>query len=208
MPSKFIVRNFIPDSVYHIYNKSIESKNLFIDDKDYNFFKIYLFIYTRPIDEISDKLPDVPKRLYSKNLSNEIELAGYSLMPNHFHLILKENKKGGISKLMKQMSNAYTLYYNQKYKKTGPLFNGRFKAVSIPNDLFPSLLRVIHTEPTNFSSFNDYCGQEDMLHCSELIKKQVMSKFANPTKFVEYHQNQIGVTISLDKLKNVLIEIR
>ena len=106
------------------------------------------------------------------------------------------------------MSNVYTLYFNQKYQRSGPLFAGRFKATQIPNDILTSLLRSIHTEPTNFSSYNDYCCQEVLLPCSKNIKDQVLSKFPNPSKFVEYHQSQMGIAVTHEKVKPFLIENR
>lgn len=208
MPSKFIVRNFSENTLYHIFNSGLDNKNIFIDEKDYNFFKVYLFIYTRPIEEIMEKFPDFPKRLHNKNLSKEVELVGYSFMPNHFHIILKPITKEGVSKLMKQIANAYTLYFNQKHQKSGRLFVGRYKATHVPDDLITPLLRSIHKEPTNFSSFNDYCGQESMLPCSVDIKSKILSKFSHPTKFVEYHQAVMGIATMHEKIKPYLIEDR
>ncbi|MBU1031574.1 hypothetical protein KKE03_01465, partial [Patescibacteria group bacterium] len=88
MPSRYVVRNFIENSYYHVFNRGVEKRDIFLDDKDYRFFQTYLFIYLRPLKEILEKYPDVPLRLHNKNLSEEVELLGYSLMPNHFHLLL------------------------------------------------------------------------------------------------------------------------
>lgn len=108
-----------------------------MDEKDYRFFETYLSIYLYPLPEVLKRYPDVPSRLHSKNLSNDVELLAYCLMPNHFHLILKQKTIHGISKLMKQMINAYTLFFNQKNNRTGSLMQGRFKAVQITDAHLP-----------------------------------------------------------------------
>ena len=131
MPSKYVVRNFTEDSTYHVFNRGVEGRDVFLDEKDYRFFETYLFIYLSPLKKVLEKFPDVPVRLHSKNLSDEVELLGYSLMPTHFHLILKQKNKNGISKLMKQIINAYTLFFNQKNKREGSLMQGRFKAMPV-----------------------------------------------------------------------------
>ena len=118
MPSKYVVRNFTEDSYYHVFNRGVEKRDIFLDDEDYTTLQSYLFKYLQPIEKVAEKYPDTPTRLYGKNLSEEVELVAYCLMPNHFHLLLKQNTKDGISKLLKQLTNAYTLYFNQKNSKT------------------------------------------------------------------------------------------
>ncbi|MDP2585481.1 MAG: transposase [Candidatus Levybacteria bacterium] len=171
MPSKYVVRNFAEDSYYHIFNRGVEKRNIFLDEKDYRFFEIYLSIYLQPLKKVLEKHPDLPLRLHNKNLSEEVELIAYCLMPNHFHLLLKQKTKDGISKLMKQMSNAYTLYFNQKHKRVGGLMQGRFKAVPILEDrLLIHIARYIHLNPVasgltrdlntyRWSSYPDYLGK-------------------------------------------------
>lgn len=152
MPSKYVVRNFSENSNYHIFNRGINKQDIFLDEKDYYFFETYLSIYLLPIRQVLKKYPDVPLRLHSKNLSSDVELLEYCLMPNHFHLTLKQKTKDGMSKLMKQMINAYTLFFNQKNKRTGSLMQGRFKAVQITDGhlLNPELeFKKFHNDQEN-----------------------------------------------------------
>ncbi len=152
MPSKYVVRNFIENSNYHIFNRGINKQDIFLDEKDYYFFETYLSIYLLPIRQVLKKYPDIPLRLHSKNLSKDVELLEYCLMPNHFHLTLKQKTKNGISKLMKQITNAYTLFFNQKNKQTGSLMQGRFKAVPIGGDfLSPEEFNKFHIDQEDYS---------------------------------------------------------
>ncbi|MEK6852378.1 MAG: transposase, partial [Nanoarchaeota archaeon] len=134
MPSRHVIRNFAEESIYHVFNRGVEKRKIFLDEQDYNMFLYYLFVYLSPMETVLEKYPRLPLRLYSSNLSREVELLSYCLMPNHFHFLIKQHSKDGISKLLKQITNAYTLYFNSKYERVGGLVQGRFKAVEIGKD--------------------------------------------------------------------------
>lgn len=215
MPSKYVVRNFEEDSYYHIFNRGVEKRDIFLEDKDYCFFQTYLYIYLRPLKKVLEKHPDLPLRLYNKNLSEEVELLGYCLMPNHFHLLLKQKTKNGISKLMKQITNAYTLYFNQKNNRVGGLMQGTFKAVGIDDDnLLIHIMRYIHLNPIasnltqdlntyQWSSYPDYLGKENELPCSE---DEILSYFSSVEAFEKFHKDQEEYAKELDMIKNLTIE--
>lgn len=215
MPSKYIVRNFTENSYYHVSNKGVENRNIFLEDKDYRFFQTYLFIYLKPLKEVLEKHPDLPIRLHSKNLSLEVELVAYSLMPNSFHLLLKQKTKNGVSKLMKQITNAYTLFFNQKNKRSGSLMQGRFKAARITdNNSLIQILRYIHLKPIiagitsdlasyQWSSYPDYLGKEIELSCS---KKEMLSYFSTLEEMEQFHEDQIDYEKQWKKIKHLTIE--
>lgn len=215
MPSKYVVRDFKENAYYHVLNSGVEQRDIFLDDKDYYFLKTYLFIYLNPLKEVLKKHPDLPGRLYGKNLSNEVDLIAYSFLPNHFHLLLKQKTKDGISKLMKRLSNAYTLYFNQKHKRTGQLMQGRFKAVQISEGkLFTHIVRFIHLCPTlsitnqdlnvyQWSSYFDYLNKEEFLTCA---KDGVLSNFNTIKDFQKFHKNKDDYNKSIDKIKHFIIE--
>lgn len=215
MPSKYVVRNFTEDAYYHVFNRGVEKRDIFLEEKDYRFFQTYLFIYLHPLKKVLEKHPDLPLRLYNKNLSQEVELLGYCLMPNHFHLLLKQKTKHGISKLMKQLTNAYTLFFNQKNKRVGGLMQGRFKAAQIMDDnLFVHILRYIHLNPVasnltqdlgnyKWSSYPDYLGKETDLPCS---KDEILSYFPSIDAFEKFHEDQVGYSKDLHRIKHLSIE--
>jgi putative transposase len=83
-----------------------------------------------------------------------VELISFCIMPNHFHLILKEEKEGGIAQYMQRVLNSYTKYYNTKYQKTGHLFQGPYKAVHIEdNRQILYLSAYIHRNPKELNSW-------------------------------------------------------
>ena len=187
MPSKHVVRQFYPNSFYHIYNRGVEKRDIFLDDQDYSIFIYYLFIYLSPPNTICLKYPYLPIRLRQRNLHNEIKLLCYCLMPNHFHLLFQQTTEDGVSKIMKQISNAYTQYFNQKYKRVGGLFQGVFKSVLIENDeQLLYLSHYIHLNPIKanliqdlenykWSSYHSYTKDNSTLCDKSFILNQLES---------------------------------
>lgn len=172
MPSRNIIKQYIENGYYHIYNRGVEKRDIFLDEQDCAVFLHYLKLYLSPIEEL--KQLDLPglriQRFIYLNLSHEIVLLAFALMPNHIHLLIKQKTVDGIVKLMKRLATGYVMYFNKKYQRVGGLFQNRYKAVLIQSD--PHLLhlsRYIHLNPANidttsinfndFTSYSYYIGQ-------------------------------------------------
>ncbi|MDO8577959.1 MAG: transposase [Dehalococcoidales bacterium] len=81
------------------------------------------------------------------NFDQEITLFAYCLMPNHFHLFIKQKSMGAIDKFMNSLGTRYTMFFNRKYKRVGSLYQGVYKAVPITNDAqFIYLSKYIHRQ--------------------------------------------------------------
>ena len=111
MPSKNIVKIYIKDGIYHVYNRGVEERVVFLDEQDYKVFLYYLKSYLSP-PELIKNLPNLPtglKRNIPKiSLYKEIKLFCYCLMPNHFHLMIKQLTDRAIVEFMRRLTNAYT----------------------------------------------------------------------------------------------------
>lgn len=131
MPSKNIVKVYSEDGYYHLYNRGVEKRPIFLDEQDYSVFLSYLKDYLSPIDN-----DDIQSRISNrvKNYSDDISLLAYCLMPNHYHLMLHQQTKNGIIHFMQSLSTRYTMYFNSKYKRVGSLFQGTYKAVHVLTD--------------------------------------------------------------------------
>ena len=102
-------------------------------------------------------------------------------MPNHFHLLITEIKDGGISKFMQKLSTAYVMYYNKKYKRTGSLFEGKFKSIHMKdNKQIKYLFSYIHLNPV------------------KLIQKNWKEKGINNKKEVLFYLNKYIYSSYLD----------
>lgn len=145
MPSKYVIRRYSENSYYHIFNRGVEKRIIFIDDDDYRKFLYYLFVYLSPLDQVLTQYPKLPANLKRNNLYGKIELICYCLMPNHFHLLVKQQEIDAAIKLLTYISVAYTVYFNKKYNRVGSLLQGRYKAILVETDEYLlELTRYIH----------------------------------------------------------------
>ena len=155
MPSKNIVKQYVEDGYYHIYNRGVEKREIFLDEQDCAIFLHYLRLYLSPVEELKKlNLPGLRiLRFIRLNLSQEVDLLAFALMPNHIHLFIRQKTIDGITKLMKRLATGYVMYFNKKYRRVGSLFQNRYKSELIENDpYFLHLSRYIHLNPTKISS--------------------------------------------------------
>ena len=112
--------NFATGEYYHLYNRGNSKQKIFLDDEDYNHFVKLLYL-CNSVRSITYR--DVTKNVYDFDREETLVFIGaYCLMPNHFHILVKEKSEKGISKFMQKISTAYSMYFNNKYKRTGGLF--------------------------------------------------------------------------------------
>lgn len=175
MPSRNIIRQFTENGVYHVYNRGVEKRDIFLDDQDYAVFLHLLKYYLSPIDpkevhplmEFQNFAVIKPKPL--SNIEKEVNLIAYCLMPNHFHLLIQQISIDGITKLLRRVSTTYAMYFNKRYKRVGYLFQGPYKAKLVENDSYLlHLSRYIHLNPSElirrnlidypYSSYKYYLG--------------------------------------------------
>lgn len=120
---------------FHIYNRGVDKRIIFTDEHDIRrFFKSMLEFNT--IDPIGSLYENSFRQLggWTPKLTGKlINIIAYCLNPNHFHLILEQLVDGGVSEFMKRLGG-YTSYFNNKYERSGALFQGKFKAVHIDSN--------------------------------------------------------------------------
>ena len=149
--------------IYHIVIRAVEGSKLFRDKQDYLqiIHNLFEFNDEKPVSSKFRVLRCINKKM--KLTRNEIvnfgsceqekremlvQIFAFCLMPNHVHLLVRQIKDGGITKFMRKTGAGYANYYNQKYKRTGHLFQGRYRMVHVKND--KQLITVfvyIHTNP-------------------------------------------------------------
>jgi putative transposase len=160
MPSKNIIKTYIENGFYHIYNRGVEKRKIFLDEQDFRTFLSYMKIYLSPkIDSTNEVMRNgnsdyknqdkAISEIYKlNNFYNKIDLISYVLMPNHFHLELRQKNKKEIESFMRSLITKYSKYFNKKYERVGPLFQGRYKAVLIQNSEYLLYLnKYIHLNP-------------------------------------------------------------
>src|SRR3989344_2453420 len=138
---------FIPGEIYHVYNRGVEKRNIFVNDRDRERFLFGLKLFNTPKAVNISDFSEVEPREWI--LEDElIEILVFVLMPNHFHLLIREKQERGIISFMQKLGTGYTMYFNKKYERVGPLFQGKFKAVLVKDDShFRYLPHYIHFNP-------------------------------------------------------------
>ena len=161
---------FVPGEYYHLYNRGNSKQDIFLDKSDYSRFQRMLFLCNghQPIkfDYVHES-----KIFFYDFLQKErlVSIGAYVLMPNHFHILLTPIEEGDVSKFMQKLSTGYSMYFNNKYKRTGGLFEGKFKAKYIDNDVYLKYLYAyIHMNP--LSLVNSAWKENKKIHSTKAAR--------------------------------------
>ncbi|KKT75929.1 MAG: Transposase [Microgenomates group bacterium GW2011_GWA2_44_7] len=160
MPTKNSRKAYLPQGYYHIYNRGLEKRDIFLDEQDYAVFLGYIKTYLSPKDTntlrnrltskdlVYQERQRALKELSLNNFFGQISLLAYCLMPNHFHLLINQKIINGIDKFLNSLGTRYVMYFNRKYKRVGHLFQGVYKAVlAETNEQLLYLTKYIHRNP-------------------------------------------------------------
>jgi len=184
MPPKNSQKIFVDHTYYHIYNRGVAKQKIFLDKQDYVTFLGCLKLYLTPpklvdrrfsitlqgssLSDTKEKVIYAPSR-QPNNHEKTIELVAYCLMPNHFHLMLRSIEKDSMSRFMRSLATRYSMYFNKKYERVGPIFQGIYKAVMIEQEpQFIWITKYIHQNPHPltpnlaeypYSSYANYLGK-------------------------------------------------
>ena len=152
-----------PGEYYHIFNRAVNKQVIFHDTSDYFRFLFLTLYFQSPIifQQLGRKVKEfVQSRALDSVEEDEIikkrrvELVAFCIMPNHFHLIVKELDEGGIAAYMQRVLTSYSKYYNTKYQKSGHVFQGPYRAVHIADDRqLLHLSAYIHRNPREISKW-------------------------------------------------------
>lgn len=132
---------------YHLYNRGVEKRNIFLTQGDRNRFErlLYLangterFVYR---DVENKELKDIDRG------EPLVAIAAWVLIPNHFHILVKEITEGGTSAFMEKLCTGYSSYFNKRHDRVGPLFQGRYKSQHVESDThLKYLFAYIHLNP-------------------------------------------------------------
>lgn len=206
------MRHYSPGEIYHIYNRGVDKRKIFLDGTDFVRFihDLYEFNDEDNVFNLGSRFKNVA--VLSKELQNEtkkrkilVDILAFALMPNHFHLMLRARDEKGIPEFMKKIGGGFAQYFNQKYKRTGALFEGKYKCVHVADDQhLLHLLYYIHTNPLSlkfpqwkeeglpkkeevlkylehyrWSSFFDYIGQKNF---PSVTNRRFLLEFCNGSR--------------------------
>jgi len=162
--------NFVEGEYYHIYNRGVDKRNIFSDKSDLNRFlqSMEEFNTKNPIGSLYENSFIKKKELGGK-ASKLVEFVAYCLNPNHYHFILTPLVEKGMEKFMQRLGTGYTMYFNEKHKRSGSLFQGKFKSKHLNSNEY--LLQA-----SSYVNLNNY------------DKNGIIRKSLNASSWIEYTQ--------------------
>jgi len=192
---------------YHVFNRGVDKREVFADVKDYERYLLSMLLMNDEQDGLMIRWRNFKEshenasldEFLRLNLSERrpmVEIIAYCCNPNHYHLILKQLREKGIEKFMQRISTGYTMYFNERNKRSGSLFQGRFKSTHINSDELLLHLSVyvncnseIHgmekSEKYRWCSFPNYMGtrKSDIIKVS---KKIVLDQFTDADAYRDF----------------------
>lgn len=199
--------SFENNEYYHVYNRGVDKRDIFLEDWDY----ARLIKYIKEI-VLYESNNNTKKSVIT--LINSVELICYCFNPNHYHFILRQLRNNGISDFMHYLGTSYTMFFNAKYKRTGSLLQGPFKAKHIDSEEYLFWLSVyvngnphIHNyidkaENYFWSSYREYLGIKKQNY---LCKKEVILNGISKAEYQKTVKNGIP-EIQERKMAKYLLE--
>ena len=167
---------FRPNCYFHIFNRGVNKENIFREEIDYINFLKRLKLSLGLAQSSALHINDLPQGSFS--------ILSYCLMPNHFHFLIRQNTETGLDGLLSKLATSYSMYFNKKYERIGPLFQDTFKAKLIDSDSYLTYVSAyIHNNPTSplgyaYSSLPDILG---VRNGTLVDKKTLLGLFNNST---------------------------
>lgn len=129
----------ITGQYYHIYNRGVDKRDIFMDKNDLDrfVFSVKEFNIIEPVRSIERNFKNKTDLDRLKNEGKPlISIICYCFLPNHFHFIIKQEIDNGISEFFKRLQGGYTGYFNKVHNRNGSLFQGRFKSKLIKDEAY------------------------------------------------------------------------
>ncbi len=199
MPVRNVNKPDIADAYYHVYFRGLNKQEIFRDEADY---KVFVSFFDRYLTRAQRRSPF---GVYP-HLRGRVELLCYCLMPNHVHLLLYQIESAAMSQLMRGLLTSYSRYFNNKYRRSGPLFETRYKASYIDSETYlVHITRYIHMNPRywkryRYSSIQFYLG---VTPAPEWLQYERLEEMT-PAQYLSFCQSYQGNKDALRQLKDEL----
>jgi len=203
MPSRNVLKDDVSESYYHVYFRGGNRSRIFRDATDFEKM-LQLFARYLSLKEVKNSAG-----LSFPNYHYRLELAAFCLMPNHVHLLIYQRQQGAMTEFMRSLLTSYSMYFNKRYKRSGPLFESRYKASRITEDSYlEHITRYIHLNPRHWREY-EYSSLPYYLQqiTDEWIEpKRIIEIFSGPDEYLrfveDYEQNKEMTDILKHELAN------
>ena len=172
---------FSNNEIYHIYNRGVEKRNIFLKEADFKRFLDGIFIFNTFLPVTFNGADRIYKEKENINRQPLVEVISFCLMPNHFHLLLRQKRESGIQLFMQKLCTGYSMYFNKINNRVGSLFQNKFRAVRIATDrhLF-YIPHYIHMNPLEIMNIN----VDKKINAESIVNKLVGYQWSSLSDFV------------------------
>ncbi|HDH07675.1 MAG TPA: hypothetical protein ENG89_01500 [Candidatus Moranbacteria bacterium] len=196
--------SFANGEYYHIYNRGVDKRRIFSDKKDYQRFLLSIDLLNDNKDGLMENWRNLikvnPKARLSERVSERVlkiagkrkplvEFVAYCINPNHYHFILKQVTEKGIERFMHKLGTSYTKYFNKKNKRSGVLFQGKFKATHIDSNEY---LLYLSAYVNNNYFIHGYSQKDREYSSREEYKTKNKKGFCNKQPILSQFGKKIG----------------
>lgn len=222
-------QKLVSNNIYHVYNRGVEKRHIFLDGSNYSRFIDGLIIFNdiKPIINPKQRIINIKNGSYKR--TPLVDILAFCLMTNHFHLLLKQIVDGGITEFMRKLGDGYVKYFNIKHDRVGTLFQGKFKSVLIENDSqFLYIPHYIHLNPLDllypnwrekgiknvtaalnfldsyrWSSYGDYTEKPNF---SLVLKKDILSEYFSGAEEYQKDLKDFIEGFDLEEVSDLILE--
>jgi REP element-mobilizing transposase RayT len=202
MPSRNVLKQLVPQSFYHVYARGASRQPIFCDDADYTYF---LHLFERYLSEsvVLSKTGAV-----YPHYRGRIKLVAYCLMSNHFHLLLWQDDESAMTDFMRSVMTSYSRYFNLKYRRSGALFESRYKASLISEDSYlDHISRYIHLNPRYWQKYKYSSLAGYFVDRPEWLQpEQIEILFASRNAYINFLRDYQEQKDMLEEIKHSLAD--
>ena len=197
---------FEENEFYHIFNRGVDKRIIFTSSKDLD-----RFIEGMSEFNTSEKIGNIDRNHSESKSKKLVEFIAYCLNPNHYHFILRQVCDKGMERFMHKIGMGYAKYFNIRNRRSGSLFQGKFKAVHIETNeqllhtsVYVNLNNKVHRYPQSAlykSSWDEYTGKAGNKLCT---KNLILEQFKNILEYKKFAEESLKDII---KKKDLLKEL-
>jgi putative transposase len=178
---------FVTGEYYHIYNRGIDKRTIVKSKADYERLLMLLYVSNSQKELRLNNLIDQQHKTFQEIFVIDrgetlVSIGAWCLMTNHFHLVVKQEVDGGITKFMRKLGVGYSMFFNIKYQRQGALFGGPFKSKCLTDDdtYLRHLFAYVHLNPLDI----EFSGWEK----NKGIGSSQMKKFLEQYRYSSYQE--------------------
>lgn len=213
----------VSDEIYHVFNRSVGSEIIFGNRRNLqNFFSLvdyYRFAQNIRFSQYKALTKDF-KHAYESNFKKQsplVEIYSFAFMPTHYHFLIEQMQNGGIQTFIRITQNSFAKYFNIRFDRHGPLFQGTFKAKRVETDeQFVHISRYIHLNPVTsflikFNELREYPWTSFPFYSTNSHNmfvniNKILEMFGNQEKYIQFVVDQVDYQQKLGIIKHLVFD--